>query len=69
MSAQHTGRQSPPPEESTGAQQQDAPSVGTGVNTGTHNQAESKSQVEGLSSNPKGILEDHVKETAKKTMK
>ncbi|KAE8453625.1 hypothetical protein EG329_009136 [Mollisiaceae sp. DMI_Dod_QoI] len=68
MSAQNTGRQSPPPEEQSGAQQQDAPSEGTGVNSGTNNQAESKSQVEELTSNPKGPLEDHVKETVKKTM-
>ncbi|KAF4634901.1 hypothetical protein G7Y89_g3186 [Cudoniella acicularis] len=68
MSAQNQGRQSPPPEESTGSQQKSAPASGTGVNPESKNQNESKSQLEGLTSNPKGPLDDHVKETAKKTM-
>jgi len=46
MSAQNEGRQSPEPERSTGAQQQDAPSDGQGVNDGTNNKEESKSQLE-----------------------
>jgi hypothetical protein len=46
MSAQNEGRQSPPPERSTGAQQQDTPSDGQGVNEGTNNKEESKSQLE-----------------------
>jgi hypothetical protein len=46
MSAPNEGRQSPPPERSTGAQQQDAPSDGQGVNEGTNNKEESKSQLE-----------------------
>jgi len=62
------GRQSPPPERQSGKQQQDTPSNGQGVNENTNNQAESKSTVEGLSSNPKGPLDDHVAETAKKTV-
>jgi len=69
MSAQNQGRQSPPPEEQSGAQQQDAPSSGHGVNESSNNQNESKSQIEGLSSNPKGPLDDHVAETTKKTVK
>ncbi|KUJ20734.1 uncharacterized protein LY89DRAFT_682430 [Mollisia scopiformis] len=68
MSAQNQGRQSPPPEEQSGAQQQDAPSSGTGVNPETKNKEESESQLEGLSSNPKGPLDDHVAEVAKKTV-
>ncbi len=46
MSAQNGGRQSPSPERSTGAQQQDTPSDGQGVNEGTNNKDESKSQLE-----------------------
>jgi len=68
MSSQNEGRQSPPPEAQSGAQQQDAPSDGQGVNEGTNNKEESKSQVEALSSNPKGPLDDHAKDTVKKTM-
>jgi len=68
MSAPNQGRQSPPPEEQSGAQQQDAPSKGTGVNTETKNKDESKSQLEELSSNPKGPLDDHLKETVAKTV-
>ena len=93
MSAPNQGRQSPPPEEQSGAQQQDAPSSGQGVNDSSNNQNESKSQIDvrrpfflvqwvlfwclnkradilikGLSSNPKGPLDDHVAETTKKTV-
>ncbi|KAE9377018.1 hypothetical protein N431DRAFT_436263 [Stipitochalara longipes BDJ] len=67
MSAQNEGRQSPEPERSTGAQQQDTPSNGQGVNEGTNNKEESKSQLESLSSNPKGPLDDHLKETVSKS--
>jgi len=69
MSAQNQGRQSPSPEASSGAQQNSAPSDGRGVNDGTNNQQNSKDQIEELSSNPKGPLDDHVAETAKKTVK
>jgi len=61
--------QSPPPETQKGDQQGNAPSNGQGVNEGTQNKEESKSQLEGFSSNPKGPLDDHVKEVAKKTVK
>ena len=46
MSAQNEGRQSPEPERQTGAQQQDAPSHGQGVNEESNNKEESKSQLE-----------------------
>ncbi|EHL03207.1 hypothetical protein GLAREA_00169 [Glarea lozoyensis ATCC 20868] len=61
------GRQSPAPEESTGAQQQDTPGDGQGVNPNTNNKEESKSQLDDLSSNPKPVLQDHIKETVSKT--
>ncbi|TVY28199.1 hypothetical protein LHYA1_G003356 [Lachnellula hyalina] len=68
MSAPNEGRQSPPPEEQSGKQQQDTPATGQGVNKDSNNKDDSKSQLEGLSSNPKGPLDDHVAETAKKTV-
>jgi hypothetical protein len=46
MSSQNEGRQSPEPERSTPAQQQDTPSNGQGVNDGTNNKGDSKSQLE-----------------------
>ncbi|TVY39753.1 hypothetical protein LOCC1_G005481 [Lachnellula occidentalis] len=68
MSAQNQGRQSPEPEEQSGKQQQDTPASGQGVNKDTNNKDDSQSQLDGLSSNPKGPLDDHVADTAKKTM-
>lgn len=69
MSATNVGRQSPEPERQTGAQQQDAPSSGHGVNDkNSDNKADSEKSLEELSSNPKGPLDDHVKETVAKTV-
>jgi hypothetical protein len=56
MSAPNQGRQSPPPERQTGAQQQDAPSEGKGVNDQSNNQEESKAQLEVCSLVPRLIL-------------
>jgi len=67
MSAPNQGRQSPPPERQTGAQQRDPPANGQGVNEESNNKEESKAQLESLSSNPKGPLDDHAKDTVKKT--
>ncbi|KAG9237115.1 hypothetical protein BJ875DRAFT_370634 [Amylocarpus encephaloides] len=61
------GHQSPPPERSSGAQLKDTPADGQGVNPSTNNKEESQSQLEGLTSNPKGPLDDHVKTTTSKT--
>ncbi|KAE8390764.1 hypothetical protein BDV23DRAFT_154307 [Aspergillus alliaceus] len=57
MSAPRSGRQSPPPEHQTGAQQQDPPSSGH-TSQGIHKDTSGRSQVEGLTSNPKHPLED-----------
>lgn len=47
MSAQNQGRQSPPPEEQSGKQQQDTPASGKGVNDkDSNNKDDSKSQLE-----------------------
>ncbi|RDL41857.1 Uncharacterized protein BP5553_01836 [Venustampulla echinocandica] len=65
----HPGRQSPSPDSSSGAQQKSPPGSGKGVDSDTHNQDDCKSQIKGLESNPKGPLEDHLKEASSKTMK
>ncbi|KAI9746687.1 MAG: hypothetical protein M1818_000401 [Claussenomyces sp. TS43310] len=71
MSSQDAGRQSPEPERQSGKQQTDSTSAGTGVNDSSNtnsNKDTSKSELDSLSSNPKGPLDDHVKETAAKTV-
>jgi hypothetical protein len=45
---ENQGRQSPPPERSTGAQMNDPPSSGQGVNPHSNNKEESKRQLEVL---------------------
>ncbi|KAG9248755.1 hypothetical protein BJ878DRAFT_310336 [Calycina marina] len=64
---QGAGRQSPDPETQSKSQA-GAPSSGKGVNDGSDNKKSSKSGLEGLKSNPKGPLDDHVREVAKKTV-
>ncbi|KAF6816389.1 hypothetical protein CSOJ01_03012 [Colletotrichum sojae] len=56
------GRQSPPPERQTGAQQQDPPASGKGTDDATNKEEANKQAIENLSSNPKGPLDDAVKE-------
>ncbi|KAK7935618.1 hypothetical protein PG985_001113 [Apiospora marii] len=68
MSAQQ-GRQSPPPETQSGRQQQDAPGSGKGtdqVDSGAKKN-EMNDQLSGLSSNPKGALDDAVEAKFSKT--
>ncbi|RDW66503.1 hypothetical protein BP6252_10138 [Coleophoma cylindrospora] len=67
MSSQE-GRQSPPPETQSGKQLQDPPSDGHGVNDSTSNKETSKAQLEALSSNPGGPLDQHVKDVTSKTV-
>ncbi|OGM40233.1 hypothetical protein ABOM_011108 [Aspergillus bombycis] len=60
MSAPNSGRQSPPPERQTGAQQQDPVASGHtqhGIHGGSKGASED-TKFHGLSSNPKHILED-----------
>ncbi|TPX15453.1 uncharacterized protein E0L32_004433 [Thyridium curvatum] len=68
MSSQE-GRQSPPPERQTGAQQQDVPGSGKGTDDASNKSEVNKSQLENLSSNPKGAMDDALKEKFKKTEK
>jgi len=49
MSAPNEGRQSPPPEEQSGKQQQDTPATGQGVNKDSNNKDDNKSQLEVIS--------------------
>ncbi|RAH47045.1 uncharacterized protein BO95DRAFT_359712 [Aspergillus brunneoviolaceus CBS 621.78] len=63
MSAPNSGRQSPPPESQTGAQQQSPPSQGQTGQTyetrpGQAAQEQSENTKSSLSSNPKHPLED-----------
>lgn len=46
MSAQNEGRQSPSPEQSTGAQQNDPTANAKGVDSGSDNKQENKDQLE-----------------------
>jgi len=66
MSAQNSGRQSPPPEEQSDKQQQAPTADAKGVNTSTNNQQESKDQLAELTSNPEGPLDQHSKDVASK---
>ncbi|WQF86386.1 hypothetical protein CDEST_11400 [Colletotrichum destructivum] len=61
------GRQSPPPERQTGAQQQDPPASGTGTDDASNKDNANKESINKLSSNPKGPLDDNLKEKFAKT--
>ncbi|KAI9151623.1 hypothetical protein HJFPF1_08830 [Paramyrothecium foliicola] len=52
------GRQSPPPERQTGAQQQDPPASGKGTDNAENKDQVNKEQLQNLSSNPKGPVDD-----------
>lgn len=56
------GRQSPPPETQTGAQQQDPPASGKGTDNAENKAEHMKSELDNLSSNPKPPMEDALKE-------
>ncbi|KAL7787891.1 hypothetical protein V8C37DRAFT_389412 [Trichoderma ceciliae] len=58
------GHQSPPPERQTGAQLQDPPGSGSGKAPGpnTASKQDPKDQLESLTSNPKGPLDDALEQ-------
>ncbi|KAH7311689.1 hypothetical protein B0I35DRAFT_481635 [Stachybotrys elegans] len=56
------GRQSPPPERQTGAQQQSPPASGHGTDKFDNKEETLKSQVDNLTSNPPGPLDEAVKD-------
>ncbi|KAK1964048.1 hypothetical protein LY78DRAFT_659728 [Colletotrichum sublineola] len=61
------GRQSPSPERQTGAQQQDPPASGTGTDDASQKDTTNKESLQNLSSNPKGPMDDALKEKFSKT--
>ncbi|TDZ16874.1 hypothetical protein C8034_v004028 [Colletotrichum sidae] len=61
------GRQSPSPERQTGAQLQDPPASGKGTDDATNKEETNKKALENLESNPKGPLDDALKEKFSKT--
>ncbi|KAI5866059.1 hypothetical protein GGS23DRAFT_594212 [Durotheca rogersii] len=56
------GRQSPPPERQSGPQLKDVPASGQGTDEAPNKKEKLQNQLNNLSSNPKGPLEDAVKE-------
>jgi len=68
MSSENQGRQSPPPEEQSGAQQSSVPGSGKGVDDKTSNKETSKQDLENLESNPTHILDKHVEAKFGKTV-
>ncbi|PSS03501.1 hypothetical protein BD289DRAFT_478653 [Coniella lustricola] len=63
------GRQSPPPESQSGRQLKEAPAGGQGVSNVENKAETNKSELENLSSNPKGPLDDTLKDKFGKTEK
>ncbi|KAI8959360.1 hypothetical protein F5Y11DRAFT_333436 [Daldinia sp. FL1419] len=68
-SASNEGRQSPPPESQTGRQLQEAPASGQGTDDAPNKKESLQDQLNNLTSNPKGPLEDAVNEKFSKTTK
>lgn len=61
------GRQSPPPEQQSGAQLNSAPGDGQGTDDASNKEQTNKSSLDSLSSNPKGPLDDALKDKFSKT--
>ncbi|KAI4862752.1 hypothetical protein F4820DRAFT_400361 [Hypoxylon rubiginosum] len=68
-SASNEGRQSPPPESQSGAQLKDTPGSGQGTDDAPNKKEKMQDQLGGLTSNPKGPLEDSVQDKFTKTTK
>ncbi|OBT62339.1 hypothetical protein VE03_08455 [Pseudogymnoascus sp. 23342-1-I1] len=67
MSSQNPGTQSPPVEDQSNNQKA-TPSKAQGVSDKSKAEQTAKDQLKGLESNPKGVMEDHLQESFKKTM-
>ncbi|KAM0322581.1 hypothetical protein ACHAQA_009428 [Verticillium albo-atrum] len=63
------GRQSPEPENQSGKQQQSPPGSGQGTDNADNKEQVNADQLKNLSSNPKGALDDALKEKFSKTEK
>ncbi|KAL7622452.1 hypothetical protein AAE478_007957 [Parahypoxylon ruwenzoriense] len=68
-SAPTEGHQSPPPERQPGRQLQEAPASGQGTDEAPNKKEALQDQVNNLTSNPKGPLDDAVREKFTKHMK
>lgn len=60
------GRQSPPPDRQSGAQQQDPPASGHALEKGK-DEKDAKAQLDKLASNPKGPMDDALESKFSKT--
>jgi len=69
MSSRESGGESPPPETQTGAQLHDAPASGHGVNDPKNKEQTNKADIESLTSNPKGPMDDALEEKFSKSFK
>jgi len=63
------GHQSPPPEQQSGRQQQDPPGSGQGIDNADNKGEKMKSELDKLTSNPKGPMDDSLKEKFSKPNK
>ncbi|KAK7754563.1 hypothetical protein SLS62_003584 [Diatrype stigma] len=61
------GRESPPPESQSGAQLKDTPGSGQGTDQAPDKTNKLNDQLKGLSSNPKGAIDDAVEQKFSKT--
>lgn len=63
------GRESPPPEQQSGRQQNDPPASGKGTDNADNKEQTNKEGLENLQSNPKDIMEDELKQKFAKSEK
>jgi len=63
------GHQSPPPERQTGAQLNDPPASGKGTDNADDKGQKLQSELDKLTSNPKGPLDDNLKDKFSKESK
>ncbi|KFY64079.1 hypothetical protein V496_03477 [Pseudogymnoascus sp. VKM F-4515 (FW-2607)] len=65
MTSQNPGTQSPPAEDQFNAQKS-TPASGQGVGDKSNTEQSAKDQLKDLESNPKGVFEEHLKESFSK---
>ncbi|KFA54729.1 hypothetical protein S40293_00699 [Stachybotrys chartarum IBT 40293] len=63
------GRQSPPPERQTGAQQQAPPASGKGTDNAENKDKTLQAQLDNLTSNPAGPMDANLEDKYSKTQK
>ncbi|KAI8625981.1 hypothetical protein F5Y19DRAFT_479063 [Xylariaceae sp. FL1651] len=67
--SQDAGRQSPPPERSTGAQMHDAPASGQGTDKMDNKEQTNQDQLNNLTSNPAGPMDASLESKFSKDLK